>query len=456
MKLIHGIFIALFSLLAKSLFVALSVSTETETDVETYSTQNTFTATSLEKARGLIAPKPKESLNAESEDALFWETNGNLIRQARLEFDQMYSTTATMREKNETFPLTFFNSTLQQYQIEKRMIDETLYDAIQHMYELVARGKDIEEEEEEKELNEKLLQDSEDILRDSLFIRVAPDVYQCSLFTDYGVSQIRSYLNMVKTSGIPTRRPNGMNRYGIILQEEHSSGSIGRSSGGTTMIDGSVSQRDLSLFYHVLVRDFVRPLSRMLFPKYLESIEYKNGKASSSSSNDVESYGFTIQYDANDSILGSTSKQTQETDQKLNEHTDASLYTMNVNLNLPEEYFEGSAVYFRNGIEEKNNATGKMYYADKFTTGTALFHRGLISHAAEPIKKGTRQNLVVWLMGKDGYVRAVPYDESKDQLMSVQDRWTRSFKNDDDDGTENMRKGDGTCFLGDTDSCASL
>lgn len=454
MKLIDGIFIALFTLLAKSRVAALSVSTETETDVETYSTQNTFAATSLEKARRLIAPKPKESLNAENEDAVFWETNGNLIRQAWVEFDQMYSTTATMRKKNETFPLTFFNSTLQQYQIEKSMIDETLYDAIQDMYELVARGKDIEEEEE-KELNEKLLQDSEDTLRDSLFIRVAPDVYQCSLFTDYGVSQIRSYLNMVKTSGIPTRRPNGMNRYGIILQEEHSSSSLGRSSSGTAMIDGSVSQRDLSLFYHVLVRDFVRPLSRMLFPKYLESIQYKNGKASSSSSNDVESYGFTIQYDADDSILGSTSKQTQETDQKLNEHTDASLYTMNVNLNLPEEYFEGSAVYFRNGVEEQN-AKQKKYYADKFTTGTALFHRGLISHAAEPIKKGTRQNLVVWLMGKHGYVRAVPYEESNDQIMSVQDRWTRSFKNDDDNGTENMRKGDGTCFLGDTDSCASL
>jgi len=52
--------------------------------------------------------------------------------------------------------------------------------------------------------------------------------------------------------------------------------------------------------------------------------------------------------------------------------------------------------------------TEKRHFVD-FEPGMAVLHRGMIPHAALPIEKGERTNLVVWLFGKDGHIGYYPH-----------------------------------------------
>eukprot|EP00957_Ditylum_brightwellii_P125457 9562520-Ditylum_brightwellii.AAC.1 len=79
-------------------------------------------------------------------------------------------------------------------------------------------------------------------------------------------------------------------------------------------------------FWKKLLDNYVRPIGKMLFP---DSIGH---------SNDVETYPFMIRY-----ILGK--------DVKLNEHHDASVVTININLNLPGEDHSDSLLYFVDNVD---------------------------------------------------------------------------------------------------------
>lgn len=51
----------------------------------------------------------------------------------------------------------------------------------------------------------------------------------------------------------------------------------------------------------------------------------------------------------------------------------------------------------------------------------AIIHKGGHRHAALPLESGQRTNLVLWLFGEDGYVRAAPYPPSEQH--SPAQRW---------------------------------
>lgn len=191
----------------------------------------------------------------------------------------------------------------------------------------------------------------------------------------------RQYLDLAAESGIPLRRPNGMNRYGIIVDD-------------SSAIDGAVSMSQLSAFCKHLVEDFIRPIGRLLFASNVGH------------GDDVDAFVFTIRYSTDGDV-------------KLSEHSDASVYTMNVNVNaLSEDQYGGSAVYFVDPVTSEKHEV-------QFEPGMALFHLGQAKHAALPIMEGgTRQNLVVWLFGHHGDVRIAPYDAA-DQMTMAQ-RWTKS------------------------------
>ncbi|NTS78377.1 hypothetical protein HR060_16110 [Catenovulum sp. SM1970] len=87
---------------------------------------------------------------------------------------------------------------------------------------------------------------------------------------------------------------------------------------------------------------------------------------------------------------------------------------MNVNMNLLDEHFSGSALNFYN---PKTRA--KTHFS--FEPGIATLHRGHIPHAAQPIISGERSNLVFWLYGENGFV---PYVELDDGLaFDANTRW---------------------------------
>jgi hypothetical protein len=99
----------------------------------------------------------------------------------------------------------------------------------------------------------------------------------------------------------------------------------------------------------------------------------------------------------------------------------ASLITLNVNLNTPGEEAsygplgDDPCIYFLEDNGGKHNVS--------FTPGMALLHLGVLRHAAYPIQLGERVNLLVWLFGHGGYVRVAPYPE--EEWMSRQERWSR-------------------------------
>lgn len=250
-------------------------------------------------------------------------------------------------------------------------------------------------------------------LKEALWEEPIPGVWVCRNFlTKAGIRALRGHLGAASGAGIPTRRPNGMNKHGLVLDKE---------------TQGGVSYPSLNAFLRVLVDTYVRPLGRMFFPEYVG----RNTR------DDASSYAFTIHY-ANHSLdteqtsqcVSNATDATERSapvaarspkgDLQLPEHSDASVFTMNINLNLPgdndnkPEDFQGSILEF---VVEGSTAPLRM------EPGMAVLHRGLHRHRALPIEQGERHQLIVWLFGTNGYVRFAPYENPQDR-MSVEERWS--------------------------------
>jgi len=296
--------------------------------------KNPFTA--LEQARDLQPPQVSSTQGGEMDDLEFWETHESLIRQAWRE----WSHTADLPSLDET--------TLIHNEFQKRM---------SHLCQSQTAS----------------LVD----FSSSLFEERVPGVWVADSFLSLsGVKALRHHLQKVQTSGIPTRRPNGMNRYGVVLDP----------SGET---QGAVQYAQVDHFHTWLVDHYVRPLGRLLFPEFIRE------------GDDASSYAFTIQYAAQ--------KRDRSGDLKLEEHSDASVVTMNINLNLPSDgSIEGSSLVF----QDPDPATKKRHYLNMTTPGMAVIHRGFQRHQALPILSGQRAQLIIWLFAENGYVRIAPYDDT--------------------------------------------
>ncbi|WP_086931878.1 2OG-Fe(II) oxygenase family protein [Agarilytica rhodophyticola] len=207
-----------------------------------------------------------------------------------------------------------------------------------------------------------------------LWHEVSPDVYQCQFFDPERLTDLRSYLDSASDASIPLRPPYGivLNRAGMMLD---------RRSPGYLAAPGFQS------FYNSLMDKFVRPTARLLFP---EITGY-----------DTQTFGFSIRYQPS-------------TDTSIQPHTDASSITLNINLNLPNEIFDGSAVDFLNSTNgEVNQFT--------FAPGVAVMHRGHIPHAARSITNGERTNMVLWLYGDRGQIA---HNVKQTPSLSADKRWS--------------------------------
>ena len=190
-----------------------------------------------------------------------------------------------------------------------------------------------------------------------------------------------------------------MNRNGLLLDPS---------------VPGGVSgDPELQNFVKLLATDYLRPLGRSFFPEF-----------AGNPTDDMKHYAFTIKYGADETAAAvAPSTVSNTTDWDLKEHSDASVYTLNINLNLPEEDYSGSSLYFvtqDEGRRKTNN--GRNRHEISFEPGTAVLHRGMTKHGARPLERGQRNNLVIWLHGLDGYVRIAPYE--KEERLSLQERWS--------------------------------
>lgn len=174
-------------------------------------------------------------------------------------------------------------------------------------------------------------------------------------------------------------RPNGMNRYGAILDQ------LGMEE---------------SMTY--LSRRYLRPLGQMLFPFLVAG-----GDAD-------EHYAFVVRYKMGEDVM-------------LAEHADASVFTLNANLGLPRSQggFTGGSIAFK-GVRFIDDAPQQMptnlFSFEDVEPGEAILHLGGQYHSALPIESGERINLIVWLHGKYEVVRVAPYAE--EEQTSPSERWS--------------------------------
>ena len=122
----------------------------------------------------------------------------------------------------------------------------------------------------------------------ALWPEAAPGVFSGRLLRPEVVRGLRQELDRVAVAGIPTRRPNGMNRHGVILDAE-APGAVGSLTG----------------LVEPLIAEYVRPLVAMLFPD-----------AVGTQADMQESFSFTVRY-----------KEGDGQDVALSEHRDASVAT---------------------------------------------------------------------------------------------------------------------------------
>lgn len=189
-------------------------------------------------------------------------------------------------------------------------------------------------------------------------------VFVIDLFTEKFLHDVRQELLWLRSSGVPLRRPNGMNRFGCIL-----------------------SDLGFDALIELLADMVVRPLSKLAFPQWVRDDDMR------------ELYAFSVQY-----AMGG--------DLELSEHADASCVTLNVCLG---DVFDGGALAFRGVRFKDKNADRREWEEVPQQLGKAVLHMGQHIHSATRLQSGTRENLIIWLMGEHGVVRAVPYDHDDDE-----------------------------------------
>jgi len=364
----------------------------------------TVASSPLALARNLRVPLATDELDAEFEHSTFWEVNGPLLRDAWKEWEEDLARDASWGGDVG----------------DDVIITDELSVALEDAFN------DPSEE-------------TESIVK-SLWTRPRPNgdrpprgVYAIQLLTPAGISRIRNLLDSAASSGIPTRRPNGMNRYGVIVDPN---------------VSGAVPLKSLiALVEGEIIDRVVRPVGRMLFPDRIGC------------GDDMEYFAFTIRYDGVDDeyhvdrderVDGDGERIAHDEidsdgptrDFELKEHRDASIVTLNINLNLPEEMFAGSEVFFRKfpsndehaddrwDIPIRGGGEGDDVGTVRFSPGMAIVHLGAHRHGSLPISAppgkrrsdtGKRYNLVIWLFGTDGDVRIAPYEEG--EQMDVMQRW---------------------------------
>lgn len=208
----------------------------------------------------------------------------------------------------------------------------------------------------------------------ALWTEVFPGVYEAQFFNPQRLATLRDYLNRVADADIPLRPPYGisLNRGGAMLDKRS---------------EGYLAAPNFQSFYQTLMDNYMRPISRLLFPDV--------------TGYDSQTFGFSIQWQP-------------DTDTSLRAHTDASSVTLNINLNLPGEDFSGSGVRF---FDRETRQVSELTFAP----GTALIHHGSVAHESMPITDGERSNLVLWLYGEGGQV-ARPGIAPR--FIDAKERWT--------------------------------
>jgi len=166
-------------------------------------------------------------------------------------------------------------------------------------------------------------------------------IYSFDLFTREFCETFLAEVDNYVSTGLPVRRPNSMNNYGLIVNE------IGMRPALTD-----------------LQQQVLQPLSNLLFPEVGYSFDAH--------------HSFMVQYRPSEDL-------------GLDMHTDDSDVTLNVCLG---EDFKGAGLTFCGRFAAKDHRQFSFQY--QHVVGRAVVHLGTRRHGADDISEGTRRNLIVW------------------------------------------------------------
>lgn len=156
-------------------------------------------------------------------------------------------------------------------------------------------------------------------------------------FCDKFLEEVDNYY----ASGLPIRRPNSMNKYGLTVNE------IG--------LEPSITH---------FQQHYILPLAKLLYPKQGAAFHTH--------------HSFTVEYKAGHDV-------------GLDMHSDDSDVTLNVCLGRE---FKGAGLTFCGQLGKPNHRQFSTQYQHK--RGRAVIHLGSKRHGADDITHGERNNLIIW------------------------------------------------------------
>jgi len=221
--------------------------------------------------------------------------------------------------------------------------------------------------------------------RHPLLKKETDGVYSLDVFTEKFCQTFLEEVDNYFATGLPVRRPNSMNNYGLIVNE--------------------IGLRPALTDFQQKV---LRPLAALLFPEIGQSFGAH--------------HSFMVQYRPNEDL-------------GLDMHTDDSDVTFNVCLG---DEFEASGLTFCGGVGKSDHR--QFSYQYNHVPGRAVLHLGTRRHGADDIYTGTRRNLIVWshnleYRASDAYVKRM-YNYEKEQgppdvrcLSYTHDRDYNAYKN---------------------------
>ena len=210
----------------------------------------------------------------------------------------------------------------------------------------------------------------------SLVTEISPGIFAFDLFTPLVCDLIAAEVDRFEAGDLPRRRPNTMNRLGMVVNE------IG-----------------LEPLMTELLERLVAPLCAALYPAEMVTCALDSH------------HSFVVQYKANGSDAG------------LDMHHDASEATLNVCLGRE---FRGAGLRFCGSFGSEDHR--RLQHVHGHHVGQAVLHLGRHRHGADDISSGERMNLIVWARNSayraaaafghvqvDGYPRK-PEEGRPDQL----------------------------------------
>jgi hypothetical protein len=209
----------------------------------------------------------------------------------------------------------------------------------------------------------------------------APGIISFPAFTDEFCQFMNEEVRNCHYSGVPTRQPNGMNKYGMVLND------IG-----------------LRPMFNTLLHEVFRPMGARLFGDDAH-------RASSINGIDVgtENWGGST-LDSHHSFIV---EYKPDGDKHLDMHVDSCDVTFNFGITTSEDY-KGSDLTFCGMFHSDEHRLHHFSY--RHVKGRCVVHSGKRRHGARDIETGERSSLVMWTHS-ESFRRTRLYEERYDRMV---------------------------------------